>query len=104
MLSRCIQGSGCVGRPTPAPTGAAATGTAIACATSLMARSRSFQQIHIVETSETARALLRHNRSVTDTVSPQTDLPTIHFTQRTLPNGLRVIVAPDHLAPVVAIN
>ncbi|CAN5778596.1 pitrilysin family protein [soil metagenome] len=32
------------------------------------------------------------------------DLPTINFSQRTLPNGLRVIVAPDHLAPVVAIN
>ncbi len=33
-----------------------------------------------------------------------TDLPRIAFSQRTLPNGLRVIVAPDHLAPVVAIN
>ena len=32
------------------------------------------------------------------------DLPQIAFSQRTLPNGLRVIVAPDHLAPVVAIN
>ena len=32
------------------------------------------------------------------------DLPTIRFSQRTLPNGLRVIVAPDHLAPVVAVN
>jgi predicted Zn-dependent peptidase len=32
------------------------------------------------------------------------DLPLIRFSQRTLDNGLRVIVAPDHLAPVVAIN
>src|SRR3990172_8391272 len=32
------------------------------------------------------------------------DLPTIAFSQRTLANGLRVIVAPDHLAPVVAVN
>ena len=32
------------------------------------------------------------------------DLPTINFSQRRLANGLRVIVAPDHLAPVVAIN
>lgn len=31
-------------------------------------------------------------------------LPHVRFTQRTLPNGLRVIVAPDNLAPVVAIN
>jgi predicted Zn-dependent peptidase len=37
---------------------------------------------------------------------PQTngDLPTINFSQRRLENGLRVIVAPDRLAPVVAIN
>jgi len=42
---------------------------------------------------------------VTDTPSAtQSDLPTIKFSQRTLPNGLRVIVAPDSLAPVVAIN
>jgi predicted Zn-dependent peptidase len=33
-----------------------------------------------------------------------TDLPNISFTQRRLDNGLRVIVAPDSLAPVVAIN
>jgi zinc protease len=32
------------------------------------------------------------------------DLPLIAFSQRTLSNGLRVIVTPDHLAPVVAIN
>lgn len=32
------------------------------------------------------------------------DLPVISFTQRRLANGLRVIVAPDRLAPVVAIN
>jgi predicted Zn-dependent peptidase len=31
-------------------------------------------------------------------------LPQINFSQRQLANGLRVIVAPDHLAPVVAIN
>lgn len=34
----------------------------------------------------------------------RSDLPHIGFTQRWLDNGLRVIVAPDHLAPVVAIN
>ncbi|HEV8516744.1 MAG TPA: pitrilysin family protein [Candidatus Limnocylindrales bacterium] len=28
----------------------------------------------------------------------------VRFTQRTLRNGLRVIVAPDHIAPVVAVN
>jgi predicted Zn-dependent peptidase len=32
------------------------------------------------------------------------DLPHVRFSERRLPNGLRVIVAPDHLAPVVAIN
>ncbi|HYI21977.1 MAG TPA: pitrilysin family protein [Candidatus Limnocylindrales bacterium] len=32
------------------------------------------------------------------------DVPTIPFSERRLGNGLRVIVAPDHLAPVVAIN
>ena len=36
--------------------------------------------------------------------SNDTDLPNIRFSQRRLDNGLRVIVAPDHLAPVVAIN
>jgi zinc protease len=36
--------------------------------------------------------------------SPAGDLPKISFSQRTLDNGLRVIVAPDHLAPVVAVN
>jgi predicted Zn-dependent peptidase len=30
--------------------------------------------------------------------------PHVRFSQRTLPNGLRVIVAPDRVAPVVAIN
>ena len=35
---------------------------------------------------------------------PTTDLPEIAFSQRQLANGLRVIVAPDHLAPVVAVN
>ena len=56
---------------------------------------------------------MRHNRSVTDMPQPpaadsdsaaQTDPPAIQFSQRTLDNGLRVIVAIDHLAPVVAIN
>ncbi len=32
------------------------------------------------------------------------DIPTIRFGERRLANGLRVIVAPDRLAPVVAIN
>ena len=36
--------------------------------------------------------------------SQSSDFPTIHLDQRTLANGLRVIVAPDHLAPVVAVN
>jgi len=32
------------------------------------------------------------------------DAPYVRFSQHTLPNGLRVIVAPDRVAPVVAIN
>jgi predicted Zn-dependent peptidase len=36
--------------------------------------------------------------------SANPDVPVIAFEQRRLPNGLRVIVAPDHLAPVVAVN
>ncbi len=44
---------------------------------------------------------MRHNPPVPETPS---DLPVVRFGQRTLDNGLRVIVAPDHLAPVVAIN
>ena len=44
---------------------------------------------------------MRHNPSVPQTPS---DLPVVRFSQRTLDNGLRVIVAPDSLAPVVAIN
>jgi predicted Zn-dependent peptidase len=47
---------------------------------------------------------MRHNPRVTETTSTSSDLPTIHFSQRTLDNGMRVIVAPDRLAPVVAIN
>ena len=50
---------------------------------------------------------MRHNRPVPqqpDDDAVQSDLPRIDFSQRVLPNGLRVIVAPDHLAPVVAIN
>jgi predicted Zn-dependent peptidase len=34
----------------------------------------------------------------------QSDLPHVRFTERRLDNGLRVIVAPDRLAPVAAIN
>jgi predicted Zn-dependent peptidase len=37
-------------------------------------------------------------------MTPASDLPRIEFSQRTLANGMRVIVAPDHLAPVVAVN
>ena len=33
-----------------------------------------------------------------------TERPHVRFSQKTLPNGLRVIVAPDRVAPVVAIN
>ncbi|MBA2555759.1 MAG: insulinase family protein [Chloroflexi bacterium] len=35
---------------------------------------------------------------------PNPDFPVVSFTDQRLANGLRVIVAPDHLAPVVAIN
>ena len=47
-----------------------------------------------------------HNRSVTQRPASQvaSDLPTIRFSDRWLGNGLRVIVAPDNLAPVVAVN
>ena len=31
-------------------------------------------------------------------------LPPIAFTDERLPNGLRLIIAEDHLAPVVAVN
>ncbi len=50
---------------------------------------------------------MRHNRLVTHITggpAAATDLPIIRFSQRRLANGLRVIVAPDHLAPVVEIN
>ena len=52
---------------------------------------------------------MRHNPSVPQPpahmpTDPPADLPTVHFSQRTLDNSLRVIVAPDGLAPVVAIN
>ena len=33
-----------------------------------------------------------------------TTVPTVAFTDERLANGLRVIVAEDHLAPVVAVN
>jgi predicted Zn-dependent peptidase len=46
---------------------------------------------------------MRHNLTVPQP-QPSADVPTIGFSQRRLTNGLRVIVAPDHLAPVVAIN
>ena len=36
--------------------------------------------------------------------NPDPDLPVVRFSERRLANGLRVLVAPDHLAPVVAIN
>jgi zinc protease len=42
-----------------------------------------------------------HNR---DVAQPSADLPHIRFSKRRLDNGLQVIVAPDRLAPVVAIN
>jgi zinc protease len=35
---------------------------------------------------------------------PTTPVPNVSFTDERLPNGLRLIVAEDHLAPVVAIN
>jgi zinc protease len=53
---------------------------------------------------------MRHNLVVTQMPqpsgarAPSVDMPMINFSQRRLANGLRVIVAPDHLAPVVAIN
>ena len=31
-------------------------------------------------------------------------IPTVAFSDERLPNGLRLLVAEDHLAPVVAIN
>ncbi|HVM30917.1 MAG TPA: pitrilysin family protein [Candidatus Limnocylindrales bacterium] len=37
-------------------------------------------------------------------MSARADLPRIRFSGRRLSNGLRVVVAPDNLAPVVAIN
>jgi predicted Zn-dependent peptidase len=39
-----------------------------------------------------------------DATPTNDDLPTVRFSQRRLDNGMRVIVAPDSLAPVVAIN
>ena len=30
--------------------------------------------------------------------------PTVSFTDERLPNGLRLVIAEDHLAPVVAVN
>lgn len=45
--------------------------------------------------------MMRHNPRVSQ---PSVDLPVVRFSERTLDNGLRVIVAPDNLAPVVAIN
>ena len=31
-------------------------------------------------------------------------IPTVSFTDERLPNGLRLVIAEDHLAPVVAVN
>src|SRR5262245_58904046 len=31
-------------------------------------------------------------------------VPTVSFTDERLPNGLRLVIAQDHLAPVVAVN
>ena len=42
--------------------------------------------------------------SLTSAADVTHDLPNVRFSQRRLGNGLRVIVAPEHLAPVVAIN
>src|SRR6187399_2774747 len=36
--------------------------------------------------------------------APSLDAPRVRFSQHTLENGLRVIVAPDRVAPVAAIN
>jgi predicted Zn-dependent peptidase len=36
--------------------------------------------------------------------SSQSDMPNVRFSERRLDNGMRVIVAPDRLAPVVAVN
>ena len=51
---------------------------------------------------------MRHNpgmaQPLPDAPASSADLPIIRFSERRLPNGLRVIVAPDHLAPVVEIN
>jgi len=33
-----------------------------------------------------------------------TDIPKIPFEKFTLPNGLEVIVSPDHRLPIVAVN
>ena len=38
------------------------------------------------------------------TVGAQTRMPQLKFTDRTLPNGLRVLSAPDHSSPTVAIQ
>ena len=34
----------------------------------------------------------------------QTRMPQLKFTDRTLPNGMRVLSAPDHSSPTVAIQ
>src|SRR5688572_7730045 len=48
---------------------------------------------------------MRHNRPVPQPQPEATsDLPVVRFSERTLDNGLRVIVAPDRVAPVAAIN
>ncbi len=42
--------------------------------------------------------------TISPMVAPDPTHPRIDFTERRLANGLRVIVAPDHLVPVVALN
>lgn len=48
---------------------------------------------------------VKGSRSAYDARMPShASLPSVRFAQRRLSNGLRVIVAPDHVAPVVAVN
>ncbi|CAN5702383.1 pitrilysin family protein [soil metagenome] len=46
----------------------------------------------------------RRSRYDASMPGPLTDAPHVRFSQHTLTNGLRVIVAPDRVAPVAAIN
>ena len=49
-----------------------------------------------------SQCLSPRNRSITGLA--QTRMPQLKFTDRTLPNGLRVLSAPDHSSPTVAIQ